>query len=105
MRELPHEKSDRRMRMTIDSLKKVILSIANKYPIKKVFLFGSRVEKTDHEKSDVDLIMEFFAPISLLTLSKIKLELEEILKLKVDIVPVRETDLIEIGKVVEVYAA
>jgi len=51
--------------------------------------------------------MEFFVPISLLTLSKIKLELEEILKLKVDIVhgPVRETDLIEIGKVVEVYAA
>ena len=36
MRKLPHEKSDRRMRMTIDSLKKVILSIANKYPIKKV---------------------------------------------------------------------
>lgn len=107
MRELPHEKSDRRMRMTIDSLKKVILSIANKYPIKKVFLFGSRAEKTDHENSDVDLIMEFFAPISLLTLSKIKLELEEILRLKVDIVhgPVRETDLIEIGKVVEVYAA
>ena len=50
--------------MTIDSLKKVILSIANKYPIKKVFLFGSRAEKTDHENSDVDLIMEFFVPIS-----------------------------------------
>ena len=51
----------------------MILSIANKYPIKKVFLFGSRAEKTDYEISDVDLIMEFSDPISLLKLSKIKM--------------------------------
>lgn len=93
--------------MAIDALKNAILSIVEEYPIKKVFLFGSRAEKTDRENSDVDLIMEFFSPISLLTLSKIKLELEEILKLSVDIIhgPIRETDLLEIGKVVEVYAA
>ena len=51
--------------------------------------------------------MEFLSPISLLTLSMIKLRLEEILSLGVDIIhgPIKETDLIEIGKVVELYAA
>ena len=51
--------------------------------------------------------MEFSIPISLLTLSMIKLKLEEILKVGVDIVhgPIEESDLIEIGKVVELYAA
>lgn len=81
--------------------------VAVEYPIKKVTLFGSRAEGTDHANSDVDLIMEFSSPISLLTLSAIKLKLEEILHVKVDIIhgPIEETDLLEIGKVVELYAA
>lgn len=61
--------------------------VAVEYPIKKVTLFGSRAEGTDHANSDVDLIMEFSSPISLLTLSAIKLKLEEILHVKVDIIP------------------
>lgn len=93
--------------MTIEMLKSTVLTIVNEYPIKRITLFGSRAEGTNHENSDVDLIMEFSLPISLLTLSMIKLELEEILKVSVDIVhgPVEESDLIEIGKVVELYAA
>ncbi|MCM1424971.1 MAG: nucleotidyltransferase domain-containing protein, partial [bacterium] len=76
------------------------------YPIKRITLFGSRAAGTEHEDSDVDLIMEFSLPISLLTLSMIKLKLEEVLKVGVDIVhgPIEESDLIEIGKVVELYA-
>ncbi|MFG6333111.1 MAG: nucleotidyltransferase domain-containing protein [Lachnospiraceae bacterium] len=93
--------------MTIEMLKSNILTIVNDYPIKRITLFGSRAAGTDHEDSDVDLIMEFSIPISLLTLSMIKLKLEEILKVGVDIVhgPIEESDLIEIGKVVELYAA
>lgn len=93
--------------MTIEMLKSNILTIVNDYPIKRITLFGSRAAGTDHEDSDVDLIMEFSMPISLLTLSMIKLKLEEILKVGVDIVhgPIEESDLIEIGKVVELYAA
>lgn len=93
--------------MTIEMLKSNILTIVNDYPIKRITLFGSRAAGTDHEGSDVDLIMEFSLPISLLTLSMIKLELEEILKVGVDIVhgPIEDSDLIEIGKVVELYAA
>lgn len=93
--------------MTIEMLKNNILTIVNDYPIKRITLFGSRAAGTNHEDSDVDLIMEFSRPISLLTLSMIKLKLEEILKVGVDIVhgPIEESDLIEIGKVVELYAA
>lgn len=93
--------------MTIEMLKSNILTIVNDYPIKRITLFGSRAAGTDHEDSDVDLIMEFSIPISLLTLSMIKLKLEEILKVGVDIVhgPIEESDLIEIGKVVELYVA
>lgn len=55
----------------------------------------------------MDLIMEFSMPVSLLTLSMIRLRLEEILNVGVDIIhgPIKETDLIEIGKMVELYAA
>lgn len=93
--------------MTIEMLKSNILTIVNDYPIKRITLFGSRAAGTDYEDSDVDLIMEFSLPISLLTLSMIKLKLEEILKVGVDIVhgPIEDSDLIEIGKVVELYVA
>ena len=92
--------------MTIEMLKSNVLTIVNDYPIKRITLFGSRAEGTEQEDSDVDLIMEFSLPISLLTLSMIKLKLEETLKVGVDIVhgPIEESDLIEIGKVVELYA-
>ncbi len=70
-------------------------------------LFGSRAEGTNHEYSDVDLIMEFFKPVSLLTLSEIRLQLEDIMRLKVDIIhgPLQDTDFIEVGKTIELYAA
>lgn len=93
--------------MTIEILKSYIQMIATEYPIKRVELFGSRAEGINREDSDVDLIIEFFSPVSLLTLSLIKLGLGEMLNVEVDIIhgPLRETDLIEVGKVVELYAA
>lgn len=93
--------------MTIDILKNNILTIVNEYPIKRITLFGSRAAGTNREDSDVDLIMEFYLPVSLLTLSMIKLKLEEILNVGVDVIhgPLEESDLIEPGKMVELYAA
>lgn len=93
--------------MTIDVIQEKILGIINEYPIKKVVLFGSRAAGTNREDSDVDLIMEFFTPVTLLMLSQIRSQLEEILGLKVDIIhgPIRDTDLLDIGEVVELYAA
>ena len=51
--------------------------------------------------------MEFSKLVSLLTLSMLRLRLEEMLEVDVDIIhgPVKDTDLIEVGKVIELYAA
>ncbi len=88
-------------------MKQLILPVTMKYPISKITLFGSRATGTNKENSDVDLIIEFDGEISLLTLSLIKCELEDVFGLSVDVIhgPIRDTDLIEIGKVVELYAA
>lgn len=93
--------------MTNDYIKEKVLLIAEEYPIKKIILFGSRAEETNRENSDVDLIMEFSEPVSLFMLSDIRVRLEEILGLKVDIIhgPIRDGDLIEVGKAVELYVA
>lgn len=57
--------------MTIKEIERSVLTVIENYPVKRVVLFGSRAEGTNHEYSDVDLIMEFFEPVSLLTLSEI----------------------------------
>ena len=94
-------------RMTIEQLKDAIKLISGTYPIEKVFLFGSRADGTNKSDSEVDLIIEFSTRVSLLTISSVKVQLEEMLNLDVDIVhgPLRETDLLEVEKVVELYAA
>lgn len=93
--------------ITNEFIKNNIMEIIGKYPIKKVILFGSRADGTNRDDSDIDLIMEFYEHVSILTLAKIKCELEELIKVSIDIVhgPIREDDMIEIGKVVELYAA
>lgn len=93
--------------MTIDTIKAAIIELVPKYNIKKVMLFGSRAMETHREDSDVDLIIEFRTSVSLLDLSSIKLQLEDKLKLGVDVIhgPIQDSDLLEIGKVIEIYAA
>jgi hypothetical protein len=95
------------MHMTNDIIKEKVLKLITRYPIKKIVLFGSRAAGTNRDDSDVDLIIEFLSPVSVLTLSQIKCELEENIGLSVDIIhgPIREGDMIEVGKVVELYAA
>ena len=87
--------------MNIETIKNAVLKLIDQYPISKVILFGSRAN------SDIDLIMEFYAPVTLITLSAIKLSLEEMLHLSVDVIhgPVMEGDMIETGKEIVLYAA
>lgn len=93
--------------MTIEQIKNKIVSIVHDYPISRVVLFGSRADMTNREDSDVDLMIEFYSAVSLLTLSVIKEHLEELLGLSVDVIhgPLQETDLIQIKEAVELYAA
>ena len=92
--------------LDIARIKDGIYTVIAEYPIKKVDLFGSYADGTNHEKSDVDLLVEFMtASISLLTLNGLKYRLEEILETEVDVVhgPIEEDALITIGKVVPLY--
>lgn len=92
--------------MAIITIKSAACVVAKEYPIKKIILFGSWANNTNRERSDVDLIIEFTAPVSLITLSTIRLCLEDMLKLKVDIFhgPIRSDDLLDIDKTVALYA-
>lgn len=93
--------------MSIEKLKEAMKLVSKKYPVERVYLFGSRAAGTNKSDSDVDLIIEFHTRVSLLTISSMKIELEEMLNLEVDIIhgPLRDTDLLEVEKVVELYAA
>ena len=93
--------------MTIEEIRKVLLAFIPKYSIKKLVLFGSRADGTNDRDSDVDLIIEFSVPVSLITLSQIKFEMEDALGLDVDIVhgPISDRDLLEINKEIVLYAA
>lgn len=92
--------------LDIAQIKDGIYTVIAEYPIKKVDLFGSYADGTNHEKSDVDLLVEFMtSSISLLTLNGLKYRLEEILKTEVDVIhgPIEKDALITIGKVVSLY--
>ena len=93
--------------MTIEKIKEAILGLIDEYHISKVILFGSRANGTNRENSDIDLIVEFSGPVSLLTLSSITCRLEEMLQLEVDVIhgPIREDDMIEVKDEVVLYAA
>lgn len=93
--------------MTTNDIKKAVVTFVDKYSIKSIVLFGSRAAGTNTANSDVDLIVEFFNPVSLITLSKLKLDVEAALGLDVDIVhgPLSSNDMIEVGKEVVLYAA
>lgn len=82
--------------------------VASEYPITKAELFGSYANGCNTPESDVDIIMEFNTPqISLLTLSSVKLRLEELLQTNVDVVhgPLPEDSILEINRRIPLYGA
>lgn len=93
--------------MTISEIRQAIRSVLPFYPIKKVTLFGSRADGTNRADSDVDFIVEFSAPVTLITIGMLQAQLEDLLHLKVDIIhgPLQNTDMIEVDKEIELYAA
>ena len=94
--------------LTVAKIREGINTVANEYPIKRVDLFGSCANGTNHEKSDVDLLVEFFtASISLLTLNALKYRLEEIYNIEVDVIhaPLDDDAMIKIGEVIPLYGS
>jgi len=71
---------------TIEGMKKAIVPILKRYGVKKAALFGSTVKETSREGSDVDILVEIEADISLLDFIELKQALEDRLGRKVDLV-------------------
>lgn len=90
----------------IEDIRQGVAALAGQYPIKRVNLFGSYAEGRQTETSDIDLLVEFHDPmISLLTLSSLKLDLEEQLGVPVDVLhaPLPQDAMIIPAKMVSLY--
>ncbi|MCD5417792.1 nucleotidyltransferase family protein [Candidatus Bipolaricaulota bacterium] len=74
------------MKIDTEDLKRKILPILQRYGVKRVGLFGSYVRGDMREDSDIDILVEIEKDISLLDFVGVKLEIEEALGVKVDLV-------------------
>ena len=92
--------------LTHDEISSAVEKAAKQYPIKKASYFGSYADGQAKSTSDLDLLIELDLPrVSLIMLSSIKIELEELLKIQVDVIraPLPPNALIEPQKMVHVY--
>ena len=71
--------------MEIEEIKNKIIPIFKKYDVKRASIFGSFVRGEEKEDSDIDILVEFKGEKSLLDLAGLKIELEEKLGRKVDV--------------------
>lgn len=69
----------------ISKIRGVKPSLAEKYKVSKIGVFGSYVKNEQTPESDVDILVEFSEPIGL-DFVKLADELEEVLNEKVDLV-------------------
>lgn len=74
------------MKAHIEEIKRKILPILQRYEVKRVGLFGSCVREEMRGDSDIDILVEIEKDISLLDFVGLKLEIEEALGKKVDLV-------------------
>jgi predicted nucleotidyltransferase len=53
--------------------------------VKKAFVFGSYVKNSENENSDIDILIELSQSVGLMKIIEYKLDLEDLLHLKVDL--------------------
>lgn len=78
--------------LTYEEIKNNITPYIDEFGIKRAGVFGSVARGNATEKSDVDLIFDFQKDFGILALSRFKMELEERLGKKVDIVEFSSLD-------------
>jgi predicted nucleotidyltransferase len=71
--------------MKLEEIKVKITPILRRYDVRKAAIFGSFVKGEEREDSDIDILVEFKGEKSLLDLAGLKIELEENLGRKVDV--------------------
>jgi len=75
--------------VTLIQLRPIVLRVARRYGAKNVRVFGSFARGEQTKRSDLDLLVEMPENSSLLDLAGLKVDLEEAIKRKVDVVPAR----------------
>jgi hypothetical protein len=73
------------MNPKLKEVRSLIIDILKKKDVKKAAFFGSIVKGELHSESDIDILIKFEGKKSLLDLADLKLELEDKLGRKVDI--------------------
>ena len=94
--------------MTITDIRDAVVQIAPAYPVFSIDLFGSFANGENMEESDVDLLVYFDEKVaSLFDMSGLKLDIQEKLNAKVDVVagPLKENGYLTIDKKVRLYEA
>jgi predicted nucleotidyltransferase len=61
--------------------------VRKKYGVKEIGIFGSFVRNEQKPTSDVDILVEFEKPVSLLQIVSLENYLSDMLGIKVDVVP------------------
>ncbi|OGI59782.1 hypothetical protein A2814_00325 [Candidatus Nomurabacteria bacterium RIFCSPHIGHO2_01_FULL_38_19] len=72
--------------MTLEELKYKTESVFDKYPIKYAGVFGSFARGEEKSDSDVDIMIDYYRPFSLLDLIGLENNLKDLLQKKVDVV-------------------
>jgi hypothetical protein len=70
----------------MEDLKKIIVPVLRRYGVRRAAVFGSFARGEAREDSVLDIIVEFEEDRSLLDLAGLKVELEDVLGRRVDIV-------------------
>lgn len=95
--------------LTIKQIADAAKIIAREFSVTEISLFGSYAENRNTEDSDVDILIKFSpdARVTLLTICTVKYRMEELLDTPVDVVslPIPQNSILEINKVVPLYAA
>ena len=73
------------MKTNINHIIQLIKPVLDKYGIRSASIVGSFAYGDHTTDSDIDLVVEIDKPISFLTFARIKIELEEVLGRKVDL--------------------
>ena len=78
---------------TLEEIRKVLAShrqeLKDKYKVKNIGIFGSYVRGEHRAKSDLDVLVEYDSPVSLLQIVALENHLTALLGVKVDLVPRR----------------
>ena len=70
----------------IEKIKKKILPVLKEYNVTRAGIFGSYARGEQKNNSDIDILIKIDDDASLMTLIGLKMELEKIIKRKVDLV-------------------